>query len=61
MRFDESIQQARRLYHSIPILGSTGDKLSDLKDINAKKGNFIAIVNWFVGNLRSKVPIERYI
>ena len=37
------------------------DKLSDLKDINAKKGHFIASVNWFVGNFRGKVPIECYI
>ena len=31
------------------------DKLSDLKDINAKKCHFIASVNWFVGNFRGKV------
>ena len=37
------------------------DKLSELKDINAKKGHFIASVNWFVGNFRGKVPIECYI
>ena len=43
-------------------LGSVVDnKLSDLKDINAEKGHFIASVNWFVGNFRGKVPIECYI
>ena len=43
-------------------LGNVVDnKLSDLKDINAKKGHFIASVNWFVGNFRGKVPIECYI
>ena len=34
------------------------DKLSDLKDINAKKIHFIASVNWFGGNFRGKVPTE---
>ena len=43
-------------------LGNVVDnKLSDLKDINAKKGHFIASVNWFVGIFRGKVPIECYI
>ena len=43
-------------------LGNVVDnKLSDLKDINAKKGHFIASVNWFVGNFRGKMPIECYI
>ena len=43
-------------------LGNVVDnKLSDFKDINAKKGHFIASVNWFVGNFRDKVRIECYI
>ena len=43
-------------------LGNVVDnKLSDLKDINAKKGNFIASVNWLVDNFRGKLPIECYI
>ena len=43
-------------------LGNVVDhKLSDLNDINAKKGYFIASVNWFVGHFRGKVPIDCYI
>ena len=43
-------------------LGNVVDhKLSDLSDINAKKGYFIASVNWFVGHFRGKVPIDCYI
>ena len=38
------------------------DKLSDLKDINAKKVILLQVFNnWFVGNFRGKVPIECYI
>ena len=43
-------------------LGNVVDnKVSDLKDINAKISHFITSVNWFVGNFRGKVPIECYI
>ena len=35
--------------------------LSDLNDCKTKKGNFVASINWFIGNFSHNVPLNCYI
>ena len=55
------IHVVARWHHHLYLCHCKKLEVNNINNINAKKGHFIASLNWFVGNFRGKVHIECYI